>query len=172
MPTAAKLLGAILFAALAAAVSLMTIPRLPENFAYGRMVEINAALGLILGWTQAGARAGRGWGSATGNGLTTSVVLALAALFVDSTCRMILLSLDKRYRGPMEAVMDVFEQMLEFGSLLIAPLPLIALLGGGFVIGWLLEAVALMGSGAGKGSGRGSGTGSGNGSGGTGGRRR
>ncbi|NAZ36263.1 TrgA family protein [Rubellimicrobium sp. CFH 75288] len=135
MPTAAKLAAALLFAALAWIVSRLTFPLWPEGADPGRFAEINAAVGLVLGWRMAGARAGTGWTSGIGHGLTTAVAVAFVSLFLHSFAEMIRQSLRKFYDGPMEAVVAVFGLLVEQGARLGSPQTVGVLLAGGAAAG-------------------------------------
>jgi len=144
MPTAARLVAALLFAALFGAVSVLALPAFalaeepdPRGFAL-----VNLLLGLVIGWRLGGAGAGRrSWAGAAGQGLTTAVAITFSALFLHGTIRMVALSMRKYYDGPAEAVVGVFALMIEIGR--IAALPgVIALLvlgamGAGIVVEWV-----------------------------------
>ena len=139
MPTAGKLAAALLFAALAWYASQLIKPKFPEAFDPGWFAEVNAAVGLILGWRLAGPRAGTGYTDAIGYGLTTIIAITFVALFLHCFAEMIRMSLDRRYDGPVEGVTDVFTQMYEYGRLLIDPTIIGTLLIGGILAGIVTE---------------------------------
>jgi hypothetical protein len=69
--------------------------------------------------------------------LTTGFALAFCSLFVVSFNQMISNALRNRYGGTMEAVVDVFNQMIEYGAY-FADVGLIAALVIGSVVGALV----------------------------------
>ena len=135
MPTAARLTGAILFGALAWYASGLIVPRFPEGTDLGYFVVVNTVIGVLCGWRLAGPRAGGGYVDAFGTGVTTTVALVLLALFTNSLVVMIENSLRKFYDTPVEAVVAIFELMLEHGQLMATPLILGTLAIGGVVAG-------------------------------------
>lgn len=124
MPTAGRLVAAILFAPLFWYASTLALPYftieeapVPDAFAM-----VNAGLGLVLGWTIAGSRAGKGtWFGALSYGLTAGIAISVAALFVHSFVQMVQLSLRRVYDGPADAVIGVFELMFENALVLAKP---------------------------------------------------
>lgn len=140
MPTAAKMVAAILWGGIAWYVSTLVIPLLPEGTQIGWFVEVNTALGLFAGWSVAGPRAGQGFNGAIGYGITATVALVVLALFTHSVVEMVYQSLDKRYGSPGEAVIAVFEHFVDFGKLLLDKQVLTVLAIGGIVAGLVTEA--------------------------------
>ncbi len=139
MPTAAKLFAAVSFAVLgfiAAEVFKSTVER---QEAFGSFSLIVAALGLLIGWSVMGSLAGRGYRASIGYGLRTSVTLAFWALLGFSIYQMLQLALKKRYDGPMEAVVGIFNLMLENGQRMLTPELLITFGVGGVVGGFMAE---------------------------------
>ena len=142
MPTAAKLAAAILFGALAWWVSQMIKPLFPEGTDLGRFAEYNAALGAVIGWRVAGARARTSWPNAVAYGLTAAVGTVAMGLFVYSLLRMLSQSVRKVYEGPMEALVDVVRIMLENVQFIANGEVLTILLAGGVLGGLVTEWVA------------------------------
>ena len=139
MPTMGRLVGAILFGALAWYTTLLIIPLFPENSPLGLFQEVNTVFGLIAGWTVAGPRAGSGYVNAFSYGLTTLVSMVVMALFFNSGVVMIEQSLRKRYGGPGEAVTAVFEMFVEHGTMMLTPEIIATLLIGGIGAGLITE---------------------------------
>ncbi|WP_373352746.1 TrgA family protein [Pseudoroseicyclus sp. CXY001] len=139
MPTAAKMVAALLFAGLALAAAGMVEPLYPDGVVGPRFGWLNAAIGLVVGWLILGVRAGQGYVTAVGVGLTTAAALALWSLFLFSFAQMIDRSLDKRYDGPVEALVDVFRFMWENAQIVAVQEVLLALAIGGALIGMLVE---------------------------------
>ena len=117
MPTAAKLIGALSFAALAWFVSDLIKPLLPEGTQVGLLSPVNAFFGLLMGWRILGARAGEGIVSSVGYGLTAAVATVFWGLLAWAGYEMIVRSTRLYYDGPIEALQD----MMAGGEELAAP---------------------------------------------------
>lgn len=142
MPTAAKLVSAILLAFLAYILSNLIRPLLPEGTPFGNFNYINAFIGLCVGWVVVGSRAGRGFVPGINNGLTGTAVLMIWGLGVHACIRMFREAMRNRYDGPMEAVTAIFLIASEFGAL-IATLPVIlTAVVGAVVVGLAADSAA------------------------------
>jgi len=142
MPTTAKFVGALFFAALAWFTTDMIKPLLPEGTAVGLFSPISAGLGVLIGWFFTGKRLDAGLGRGLGIGLTSSLLLVFWVLLTFSGYEMLRLSTRMRYDGPVEALQDMFSIALENMLLAATPSVLVALVVGGFFGGWLTEQVA------------------------------
>jgi hypothetical protein len=142
MPTAAKLFAAVGFALVAFMACEVFKTTVPERTVWGVFNPVGAAIGFLCGWRVMGRLAGQGYGSALGYGLRTSVTILFWILLVWSIHQMIMRSLNMRYGGPMEAILGIFEFMLEFGREAATPQVLGALAVGGVLGGWLAEFAA------------------------------
>lgn len=141
MPTMGRLSGAILFSALAWYTSLLIVPLFLEQSNLGLFKEVNTAIGLFVGWTIAGPRAGTGFIAAFSYGLTAMVALVVMALFFNSGVVMIEQSLRQRYDGPSEALAAVFELFVKHGSMMLTPEIIGTLLVGGIGAGLITESI-------------------------------
>lgn len=141
MPTFAKLVGAVLFGALAWYVTILIVPLFPEGTNLGYFQEVNTFFGLLAGWAVAGRRAGAGYAAAISYGLTALAAMVGMALFFNSFLVMIRKSLLKRYDGPMEAVVDVFGLFVEHGRMILTQDIVIVLVVGGVFAGLVVEYV-------------------------------
>lgn len=139
MPTMGRLIGAVLFGALAWYTSLLIIPLFPESSPLGLFQEVNTVFGLFAGWAVAGPRAGLGYVAAFSYGLTAMVAMVVMALFFNSSVVMIEQSLRKRYDGPGEAVTAVFEYFIEHGAMMMTPEIIGTLVAGGIIGGLVTE---------------------------------
>ena len=139
MPTTAKLVAAAFFAVIGWLAANAHIPALGENAAIGYFREISALIGLVVGWSVMGSLVGQGYADAVGSGLRTSVTLAFFALLIFSTVLMFRETTRMSYDGPMEAVLGVFELMLEHGRKMLTPGGLGVLVVGGALGGVLTE---------------------------------
>ncbi len=131
MPTAAKLVAALLFAVTGFMAAEVFKPQLPEGTDFGAFSLIVGFIGLLCGWMVMGGTVGRGMVAAAGTGLRTSVTITFWALLYFSIHQMVKLSMRKYYDGPMEAVVGTFEQMVSYGKLLLSRDVIIALAAGG-----------------------------------------
>lgn len=137
MPTASKLVAAVLFAALAYYTSDLLKPLLPEGTPAKWLSESNALIGLLCGWKIMGPRGREGLVTGLGIGLTTTVAMTLSAIFIHASIEMVKLSLRKTYDGPVEAVAAVFEICFEHIILISDPTIIGTLIVGGLFCGWL-----------------------------------
>ena len=140
MPTAGRLAGAVIFGLFGWYLAGLTIPFFPEENAPTYWLPVVSLISLIVGWKVCGSRAGQGYNPAIGIGLTCGFAIAFCSIFAIAFNQMISNALANRYKdGTMEAVVDVFSQMIEFG-LLFADVTLIAtVLIGGVVCAWATE---------------------------------
>jgi hypothetical protein len=139
MPTAAKLVAGFAWAVLAWLASERIKPYFPEGMNLGRFSEVNAALGVLIGWKMAGPRAGFGWFAAVSNGLTTTLALLVTGVFIHSFVEMVRLSLRRLYEGPVEALVDVFRLMVEYLALMARSDVIMTLVAGGIFAGLAVE---------------------------------
>lgn len=142
MPTAGRLVAAVLFGPLCWLASVLALPYYPlaEATPPDWFAEVNAGLGVILGWKIAGGRAGLGsWAGAISYGLTAGVAISVAALFVHSFVQMVQLSLRKVYDGPADAVIGVFALMFENAQVVAQQDVGVVIIGGSLVAGLVVE---------------------------------
>ncbi|MCK0142530.1 TrgA family protein [Aliiroseovarius sp. F20344] len=131
MPTAAKLISAIILAVIGWLCAEMVKPLMEEGQELPYLSPTCAAVGFFVGWMYLGPRADKGQGSVGANAGTTILVQVIVTLFIFAFSEMISNSLRKRYDGPIEALQDIFvigyETVLEFTTAEIAAT---AILGG------------------------------------------
>ncbi len=137
MPTAAKLIAALWFAAVGWLAANAYVPQLGEGASPGYFREISAAVGLLCGWLVMGGSVGRGYPDAVGAGLKTAIILAFLVLLGFSTWQMVEASMRGHYgSSPMQAVLGIFEFMMENARLMVIP-GVLGTLGLGGVVGGL-----------------------------------
>lgn len=142
MPTTGRGVAAILMAILAWYASEMFRPLMPEGTGFGWFNEVNVALGLLSGWIVIGSRLNYGYSTALGAGLTGVGAMVFWAVFLQSFNEMLRLALEKRYDGPVEGIIAIFEIGIDY-LFTMWHIPLIVLLVvGGIVIGLVSEWVA------------------------------
>lgn len=142
MPNAARLVAAILFAALSYWAGDLLRATLPESLPGFWLSQVAAALGLLFGWTMSGARAGAGYVASTGFALTTLGLIVFWGLVIFSGAEMIERSLRKFYSDPTEALEAMTELFVEYGKLLFTPEFLVPALIGTVFCGAVVEFVS------------------------------
>lgn len=118
MPTAAKLVSAVFFAAVGFLAAQAFVPLLPAGTQIGFFREICAGLGLIVGWVVMGGLVGKGYVEAAGFGIRSSVTILFWATLGFSIYEMILRSTHMMYDGPMQAILGVFDLMIYYGKMM------------------------------------------------------
>lgn len=141
MPTAAKLVGAILFALIGAAVALRLPDYLPVNLRTSLLLPITVVVAGLLGWRLAGTRSGgQSYGDAAGTGLLTVTVTVLTLLLVFGVLEMLRLTKSRAYEDPMEAIIGIFEQAQRLAPTLWHSDLLLVMGVGGVLAGLACEA--------------------------------
>ena len=140
MPTAGRLVAAIMFAALTYYISVLTIPQMEEGTAPKYYAEINAAIGALMGWIVAGSRARAPWLGAVSYGLTAIVAILFWTLLAHAFVAMVKGAMRGSYgASATDAVVDVFRLMMENGMLMLTPLIMGVVVGGAIVAGLITE---------------------------------
>ncbi len=142
MPTAAKLVAAFWFAPLAWFAAELSKNYVPEGTQFGIMSYIAGGFGFLTGWVFLGRRAGDTMAAAYSYGFSSSVILTFWSVFYFAFETMIHRSIDRRYRGPTEAVLGVFDLMRDYFLYVFKPDVLFILIIGGFFGGWITEKAA------------------------------
>lgn len=142
MPTAAKLISAVLFAAVGYFAAQAYGRTLPPGQPRELLLPIVAAIGLGQGWLTMGRNVGEGISMAITTGFRTSVQIAFWAITGFGLYEMFYRSTRLRYDGPGEAVIAALNLFLEYGlSVLTATTCMVILLVGGMVSGVIAELV-------------------------------
>ena len=139
MPTAGRLVGALTFMAMAYVVTQIMIPLFPDSGAPRLFLEINLLAAVIAGWITLGSRAGTGVVNAFANALTALAVFAFWMFFLHACGEMLEEAFRKQYDGPVEAIVGVFELMIDLGKRLLVPETLAILFGGAFLGSFITE---------------------------------
>lgn len=142
MPTAAKLIGSVLFACLAFLLAGMFRQYLPPNTQLGWFSQVSTAIGFLTGWKIMGGNAGQGMVIALNNGLRTAVTMVFFALVVFSIEEMYQVAIRKMYDGPVDAMLGAVNIGSDFAVMLLQPDLLAVLIIGGVFCGWLTEKTA------------------------------
>jgi hypothetical protein len=148
MPTPAKLVSALLFAALAYATALsIAIYALPEGQSIGQLPALMALNGLVVGWrfigVPASGRMNRGAPMAVSvtAGLGGAVVLAVLVLLSVSFRTMIIESLDVTYTEVGEAAAAWMEFLWDYLMTVLHPVVAALFVGGAMAVGLIGGAV-------------------------------
>ena len=139
MPTAAKLVAAVMFALLGVAGVQIYGPLLPEATPLVGLLPSVVPIGLLCGWLLMGRIAGRGYGPSMGNGISVAVALTFWMTLLWACVEMIERSTKMRYDGPMEAVLGALGLMVQYGALMLDQRFLGVVLIGGAVAGFATE---------------------------------
>ncbi len=139
MPTGAKLIGALTFMALAYFISDLIKPLLPEGTNVSRLSEINAVVGLLMGWRVMGKGAGATYKQSFGYGLTTLAATAFWSLLLWSGYEMLQRSMKMYYDGPVEALQEMAALYVEYAKLAAVQEVLVPALVGAIFVSWLTE---------------------------------
>lgn len=137
MPTAGKLAGAVLFAALAYVLADLYVQRLPPGTAVGQMRLWCALIGLGCGWGVMGPQARAGFAGLVNAGLQTVVAMVLLALLLSGVTGMFDAAYRRLYDGPVEALIGMLGLMAGQARLLADPVLAGVMLGGGALGGVL-----------------------------------
>lgn len=139
MPTGAKLIGAITFAALAYFISDLIKPLLPEGTRVGMLSPVNAAIGFAMGWRIMGKGAGHTYRRSFGYGLTTLAAIVFWGLIIWSGSEMLGRSVDLYYDGPIEAIQEMMQLALDYARLIATRELMITSVVGALFVSWLTE---------------------------------
>ena len=139
MPTAPKLVAAIIFGFVAWFASNLIIPYLPDGTRIAWFREGSAAIGALAGWAVSGARAGDGIRAGLGYGLTSVALTVFWGLVAFATEEMLDRSLNVRYDGPIEAITGMVQLVIDFAVLIAQPDVIVWLVAGALFGGVLTE---------------------------------
>ncbi|KGB81981.1 hypothetical protein JT55_10550 [Rhodovulum sp. NI22] len=143
MPTAARLVAALCFAAIAFLASDSYKPLLPTGTNTRLFSELNALLGAMIGWRVMGRLVGDGYQPAMASGLRTALTLMFYTLLVHSVYQMLKRSTRMVYDGVMDAIVSAFDLAVKYGTLMVtSPQVMAILLIGGVLAGLLAEWVS------------------------------
>jgi hypothetical protein len=132
MPTGAKAMAAVGFALVGFITAHTYVQNMEIPTEVGLLREVTAALGAIIGWRVMGNSVGKGYLRSVGAGWKTMLVLIFFALLSFGLYEMLQLSVKMRYDGPIEAILDVFQRMLDRSfPLLSLPVLSVMVIGGG-----------------------------------------
>lgn len=140
MPTAAHLVAAICYAAVAFFASESFTTLLPDGTDTAFFSELNAAFGALAGWRVNGRQAGRGMGPAVSVALITVVTMLFYMLVFHALYQMIQNALDLKYSDTMTAVVGMFQLAGEYAVMIATSGEVVGILAvGGLLAAWATE---------------------------------
>ncbi|WP_438991285.1 TrgA family protein [Lentibacter sp.] len=142
MPTAAKLLSAVCLAVVAYLVSdMVKAAMLSEDpdLQLGRLMEINVVISAAVGWWILGARVGNAYSVSLGLGLTAVASAVFYCVFTHAFWEMLQLSLDRKFDGPMEALIGAVQLAIDYSAELLRVTIIGTLVAGGLICGVFAE---------------------------------
>lgn len=139
MPTAGRLVAAILLGGLGYFASGLVMAIWPVDYNFGWFREVCALVGVVMGWRVIGVRLGRGMLAGVGAGLTGLGAMLFWLFLLFSFNEMLGRSLDLRYTGPFEALNGMFIIAYEWFLNITNPRLWMILVGGAAAIGFVSE---------------------------------
>lgn len=140
MPTASKLAASLTFAVMAYFAAGVFATYLPEGMPMGKLREVSCLVAMCVAWLTIGSQKPQGhYGLAFGVGLRTAAVITFAVTLIFSIYLMVRLAMRMRYDGPVDAVLGVFELMLEQAQMMGHVDFLLTLFGLGGLAGIVTE---------------------------------
>ena len=139
MPTAAKLVAAIVLALTGFLVAQAATPFFPEGQRVGWLYPVSILVPVICAWRTTGRMVGKSYWSGLNAGIYGMFVSVFFVLLAFAAGEMLKRSIKLRYDGPMEAITAMFGIAVEYGAVLLNPPPLIALFVGGVLAGVAAE---------------------------------
>ncbi|MFN7224103.1 MAG: TrgA family protein [Paracoccaceae bacterium] len=139
MPTAAKLVSAIIFAFVAFLAAHLYGLSIPGGRPVGVVREVSAVVGVLCGWFIMGpfAHRARGRVEAMGTGIRTSFTMVVCVLLIFACVEVLDRAIKGRYDNPLDALLGVFERAFVLAPPLARPDILGVLLLGGLLGGAL-----------------------------------
>ena len=139
MPTMGRLVGAILFAILGYYLAMTMAPLFEEGRVPGFWYPMCVVIGIWAGWFVVGRKAGLGYRAGIGIGLTGVAAQLFWMLFILSFGDMLTKSMRRSYDGPVEAIVNVFEIVVEYVVQFATYDVVVATIGGAIICGLITE---------------------------------
>ena len=137
MPTFARLVGAVLLAALGVYVAMLAKPHLPDGEPAEMLIQVTAAMGAVVGWVFTGRQLERGQGQGAAIGFGSAVLLGFWVAVLFAVEEMVDRSMRNSYGGsPTHAVQDVFNILIDYTEVLKLDV-ILAMSFGGVIVGMI-----------------------------------
>ncbi|MDP2082860.1 MAG: TrgA family protein [Pseudotabrizicola sp.] len=137
MPTAAKLVAAIIFGFVAFLAAHLYALSLPDPRQSGVLREVSAVVGVLCGWFVMGpfVMRSRRPVDAMGAGVRTSLTILIGVVLIFATVEMLDRAMKGRFKTPLDAILAIFEHSLRLATPIAQPEILGVLLLGGLAGG-------------------------------------
>lgn len=142
MPTTARLVAALLLAALGWGAAMLAMKYMPEGMPVGMLSPVSAAWGAVIGWVWLGRKVEHGRSGAIGLGIAAVTLAVIAVLLTFSLYEMLHRAMRVRYHGPVEGLQDMVAIAVGYGRDVAKPDVILAIFLGGAVIGAIAGWVA------------------------------
>lgn len=139
MPTSAKLISAIILAVFGYMIAEATRPYLPEGMPTKWLIPVSTLVPAACAWKVVGRLAGRGYNVSISMGIYAVFVALFFCLVTFAIAEMLKRSIRLQYEGPMEAIVEMFGIVLEYGVLLVNPMPAMYLAICAIIVGPIAE---------------------------------
>jgi hypothetical protein len=139
MPTTAKLVAAVLLAALGWFSAELVKPYLDPSQPVGLFSPVSAGFGLALGWVFTGRRLQARQGTGVGIGIASAALLVFWVTLAFSGYEMITRSMRLAYDGPVEALQSMVDIGIEYLKTAAQADVIAALVVGGIAVGSITQ---------------------------------
>ncbi len=139
MPTAARMITAVIFAIVAYYTSNEAKTLMPEGTPVAVFTPWAMFVSALCAWRVIGRLIGRGYANSINTGVYAMVCAMFFVCLLFAIVEMIRLSMKFRYDGPMEAIVGIFEIILEYAPMFAHPPIAIALVVGAVSSGLIGE---------------------------------
>lgn len=139
MPTAGRLAAAVVFGLWGWYLAGVGAQFFDEGRAPGSFLSGSVITGVLLGWIYVGRRTGEGYVQAVGHGLSAAFAYAFITLFIMGFSLMMANAFRRRYDGPMEAAVDIFDLMVSESGRFIDVNLISSILVGAVLCAWVAE---------------------------------
>ncbi len=139
MPTAGRMAGAIVFGLWGWYIAGVGAPFFVEGRPPGSFLPGAVITGILIGWIYVGRRTGEGYVPAVGHGLSAGFAFSFVTLFIMGLSLMMANAMRRRYGGPMEAIVDVFNLMVQESARFIDVTLISSIFVGAILSAWVTE---------------------------------
>lgn len=136
MPTAAKLIAAVIFAIGGYLVAESVRPNMPEGQPTPWLLQVSIIVPIICSWRVLGRLVGKSYAVAINSGIYAVVVSLFFVLLVFAISEMVKRSTRLQYDGPVDAIINMFGIVFDY-IVLLGDVNTLSILAGLAVIGGL-----------------------------------
>ncbi|MEP5759663.1 MAG: TrgA family protein [Litoreibacter sp.] len=139
MPTAAKLVAAIILSLTGYLTTIAIRDFLPEEQPDNFLIPVSVIVPIFCAWLTLGRMVGGTYRNAINAGVYGVFVSIFYVVSTFAIAEMLKRSMKLRYDGPMEAVVSMFGIAVDYGAILLNPPVAMVLVGGAVVSGIATE---------------------------------